>query len=273
MRRELRAIAAATEPVPRVLRRRRLDVGLTIIGWHRVDTLGEGLSTPLSAFEEHLDVLDDWGAQVLPLGEAVALLAAGALPPKAVALTFDDGYASVVETAWPLLRDRGFPASLFVVSDYLDGDRTFAWDGDGTGRDELRLATGEELVLAHRDGLDIGSHTQTHPWLPGLDDRVVERELALSRAVISDLLGEDVTALAYPTGGWDRRIREAACRAGYRVGITVTRGANHRRRAHPLSLRRAFVPHDPVDLELMLNGAYTFLRPIDALRGRRGPTE
>lgn len=272
MRRELRAVAATTEPAVRVLRRWRTTPALTVIGWHRVDAVGTGLSTPVHDFEAHLDVLEHWGAHVLALEEAAELLAVGALPPRAVALTFDDGYASVVETAWPLLRKRGMPASLFVVSDYLDGARTFAWDGDGTGHEESRLATSDELVLAHRDGLHLGSHTMTHPWLPGLDDAAVERELGQSREVISDLVGETVTTLAYPTGGWNRRIREAAGRAGYRIGITVTRGTNHRG-SHPLSLRRAFVPHDPADLELLLNGAYTFLRPVDAVRGRRGPTE
>lgn len=272
MRRELRAVATATEPAVRLLRRGRRSPALTVIGWHRVDAMGVGLSTAVSDFEAHLDVLEHWGARVLALEEAVDLLLVGALPERAVCLTFDDGYASVVETAWPLLRKRGMPASLFVVPDYLAGGRTFSWDRGDVTRDEFRLATSDELVLAHRDGLHLGSHTMTHPWLPGLSDADVERELRESREVISDLVGETVTTLAYPTGGWNPRVREAAARAGYRIGITVTRGTNSRR-AHPLSLRRAFVPHDPADLELLLNGAYTFLRPVDALRGRRGPTE
>lgn len=266
MRPATRRVARSVRPVVRTVRRLHDRRALTLIGWHRIDDrVDDGLSTSELAFESHLDTLEDWGAAVLPLPEAAERLAVGALPPRAVALTFDDGYASVVETAWPLLRKRHLPATLFVCSDYLEGERRYAWDAHEDPADRHRLATADQLLDAHADGLHIGSHTRTHPWLPDLDQRSLRRELQESRELLGDLLGEPVRALAYPTGGWDRRVRAAAAEAGYALAVTVSKGRNVRR-THPLSLHRAFVPEDREDLELLLDGAYAFLRPVDALR-------
>jgi peptidoglycan/xylan/chitin deacetylase (PgdA/CDA1 family) len=271
MRGGVRTLGTAARPIAAGVRRLSGAGGLTIIGWHRVDgRQSDGLSTGIDDFQRHLDTLDAWGAHVLPLDEAVAASAAGTLPARAVALTFDDGYASVVETAWPLLRERGLPATMFVVSGYLTGDLRFGWDAHEPHHDRHRLVRSDELRAVADDGLDIGSHTVTHPWLPRLDADDLKRELVDSRTALAELLGRPVTSLAYPTGGWDPAVRAAAADAGYRLGITVDRGLNTRRTPY-LSLRRAFVPTEPEDLRLLLDGAYTMLRPLDTWRRRRGP--
>jgi peptidoglycan/xylan/chitin deacetylase (PgdA/CDA1 family) len=208
---------------------------------------------------------------VLPLADAVPGAATGALPERAIALTFDDGYASVLERAWPKLRERGWPATLFVVSGYLSGDRRFPWDADGTGGDHGRLADADAVRVAARDGLDVGSHTMSHRWLPHLPPDELARELVESRRSIEELVDRPVGALAYPVGGWDRRVCEAARLAGYDVALTVDRGTNspHTDR---LALRRAFAPDNVADFELLMAGALTWLRPIDRWRMRNGPS-
>ncbi|MCW2792542.1 MAG: putative polysaccharide deacetylase [Nocardioides sp.] len=270
MRPGVRALGRSTVPVAKAARRLRRKNGLTIIGWHRVDGTSTGLSTGVDDFRRHLDEIERWGAVVLPLEEAVAGLRAGTLPPRAVVLTFDDGYASVVETAWPLLRERGMPTTLFAVSGALTGDLRFAWDRHEPEHDRLRLARPDELRDAARDGLDIGSHTVSHPWLPRLARAELRRELADSRTALEELLGRPVTSLAYPTGGWNPEVRAVAGEVGYRLGVTVDRGLNTAR-TPDLSLRRAFVPTDPRDLRLVLDGGYTLLRPLDSWRSRQGP--
>ena len=254
MRPQVRAVARGLRPVRRTVRRLRHEQPLTLIGWHRIDDRHtDGLSTTEAGFERHLDLLEERGARVLPLMEAVERLALGSLPPRAVALTFDDGYASVVETAWPMLRKRDMPATLFVCSESLPGTGRFDWDTRESIHERHRLATAQQVA---------------DPWLPALDDRALERELVESREVIGDLLRAPVRSLAYPTGGWDRRVRAAAARAGYTAAVTVSKGTN-RRRTHPLSLHRAFVPEETDDLDLLLDGAYGFLRPVDAVRRPR----
>jgi peptidoglycan/xylan/chitin deacetylase (PgdA/CDA1 family) len=238
------------------------------VGWHRLAS-GGGLSTSIDAFRGQLDALDAWGAVVLPLAEASARLVAGTLPDRSVTLTFDDGYASVVEAAWPLLRERQLAATLFVVAGYLDGQR-FAWDSDDPDDRRTRLIDRHELEAAAADGLNIGSHTVTHSWLPHLEPDALRRELSDSRSQLEDQLGSPITSLAYPTGGWNSTVRDAAATAGYEIGVTVDRGVNYAGRDQ-LALLRSIAPAGVVDFRLVLEGAYTWLQPLDTWRVRHGP--
>ena len=266
----VRLLGRLMQPVATVTRALRSAPGLTIIGWHRIDGTSQGLSIGVDDFQRHLDVIEEWGAAILPLDRAVADLQTGTLPDRALVLTFDDGYASVIETAWPLLCERGMPATSFVVSGAWDGERRYPWDLDEPAHDRLRLSRPDEIADAARSGLDIGSHTVTHPWLPRLEPADLERELVESRQAITELIGRPVTSLAYPTGGWNSTVREAAADAGYTIGITVDRGLNTDRTAQ-LSLRRSFAPSDAEDLRIVLEGGYSVLRPLDTVRSRQGP--
>lgn len=242
--------------------------GLTIVGWHRIDDGPGMLSTRGAEFARHLDVVAGEGWHVVALPDAVAGLAAGTLPPHALALTFDDGYASVADVAWPLLRERGWPATLYAVSGYLDGTSRFGWDRADDADTRLLDAQGLRDVAA--DGLHVGSHAVSHRWLPHLDAAAVAREVRDSRTALEDVLGTPVLDFAYPMGGWNAAVRDAAAAAGYRSAVTVDRGRNAHR-ADPFALRRAFAPRGAADVARTLSGAYTFLRPLDRWRTRSGP--
>lgn len=263
-------IAGLARPVSIVLEKARPGNRLLVLGWHRVDALGGGVSTRREIFERQLEILDGWGARVLPLDEATNLLSTGRLPPRAVCLTFDDGYASTVDTAWPLLRKRQYPATMFVVTDYLDGGRHFQWDAQGSDDPRARLVDRTTVCDVYADGLIIGSHTASHPWLPHLPDAQLDDELRRSRKVLEDLLGANVDALAYPKGGWSTRVWHSAARAGYTAGVTTDRGRNGQHRER-LLLRRSLVPDSVEDFRLVLDGAYDWLRPVDRWRIRKGP--
>ena len=244
--------------------------GLTVLGWHRIGRGNDGLTTTPDDFRRHLDVLEEWGAAVLDIEEAMHRLQAGNLPPRAIALTFDDGYSSVVDFAWPLLRERGMPATLFAVSGYLCGQKRFPWDSD---RDESlsRLISAAELCDAAKAGLAIGSHTVTHRWLPGLTADQVWREVTQSRGELEEILGRQVHTFAYPMGGWTPHVRQAVELAGYRLAVTVDRGRN-RTGQDRHTVRRAFAFDASRDVRLQLDGAYTWMRPIENRRRRREPT-
>lgn len=242
---------------------------LTVVGWHRIDRGAGGLSTTFDDFRRHLDVLEDWGAQVLPLAEAVRLLAADRLPPRAVVLTFDDGYASIIDRAWPELCARRLPATLFVIAGYVDGPPRLPWDlHHGPEDHNADLATATMIREALASGLDIGGHTLTHPWLPTLPVDRVEEEVTASRAALEDLTGRAVTAFAYPMGGWTPTVRGAVARAGYDVAVTCDRGRNVPGR-DPLTLRRAFAFDRPQDFRMELEGAFTWMRLVEDRRMRR----
>lgn len=271
MRGATRVAGAVATPIVRVGRTLDRTRGLTLVGWHRIGEAEDGLTTTLSDFRRHLDVLEEWGAHILPLREAYELLAADALPDRAVALTFDDGYASVVEQAWPLLRERGLPATLFAVSGCLAPGARFPWDARTDDAELTRLMTAPQLVRAAAEGLDIGSHTVSHRWLPGLSMAEVHTEVRRSRGDLEDLLGREIRSFAYPMGGWNGPIRDAVEAAGYDVAITTERGINRPTR-DPASLRRAFAFDDPRDVRRQLDGGFNWMRAIERHRVRREPT-
>jgi peptidoglycan/xylan/chitin deacetylase (PgdA/CDA1 family) len=242
---------------------------LTIVGWHRIGTGGTGLDTSVDEFRGHLDALAEWGASVLPLDWAVRLLAGDGLPERAVVLTFDDGYASVAESAWPLLREREWPATMFAVSGYLGGGRRFPWD-EAAEAANCRLLDWAGLRELAAAGMDIGSHSVSHPWLPELSPEQLDHELLTSKNDLEDGLGRAVTSIAYPTGGWDQRVRTAAGRAGYTSAVTVDRGRS-RRGQDPLALRRAFAFSGRRDFRLQLEGAYDWMRGVEFVRKRWRP--
>jgi peptidoglycan/xylan/chitin deacetylase (PgdA/CDA1 family) len=120
-----------------------LSASLSILIYHRVLPEPDPLVPELvcaSEFEWQIGVLDRW-FRVLPLGEAVARLRAGTLPPRAACVTFDDGYADNATVALPILRRRGVPATFFVATAFLDGGRMF---NDGV-IETVRRARGETL--------------------------------------------------------------------------------------------------------------------------------
>ena len=98
---------------------------LSILIYHRVLPEPDGLfpDVPdLKRFEQELHWISRW-FHVLPLDEAAARLEAGSLPPRAAAITFDDGYADNATVALPALQRAGLSATFFIATSFLDGGR------------------------------------------------------------------------------------------------------------------------------------------------------
>ncbi|MBN1595733.1 polysaccharide deacetylase family protein [candidate division FCPU426 bacterium] len=143
------------------------------------------------------------------------------LPSKAVVITVDDGYKDFRKQAEPLLRQREFPAVLFIYTDFI-GARL------GLTRADL-----QELQSA---GYEIGSHSASHPKLPKITssrnpqerEEILRRELSGSRKKLQEWSGGKVIALAYPYGLWDAEAATSAQQAGYQLMFTVDPGTNTR---------------------------------------------
>lgn len=138
------------------------------------------------------------------------------LPGRAMMITFDDGFLDFGSHAWPLLRRYGFTAVLFVVSERVGGSND--WDPPVAAGDPL-LDWGQLRRLCH-DGLEVGSHSATHPRLCSLAVEDVAREAAKSKATIQRALGQAVTAFAYPFGDHDPAIRHLVGACGYDQGFS-----------------------------------------------------
>ena len=166
-------------------------------------------------FEAQLDLLSKRGYRGVSLR---ALMENSSEEHKRAAITFDDGYEGVLTRALPLLKARGFSATVFVVAGKLGG--TNDWDGETPGD---ALLTGDGVRALHAAGIEIGSHGATHRALPELSDADLEAEVKGSKETLERVLGAPVTSFCYPYGACDDRAAAAVKNAGYRAA-TVIRG-------------------------------------------------
>lgn len=177
--------------------------GLRILMYHAVGSPVRGdrlgiFTISKERFSNHVDVL----ASMLTTPLAPLTFPQNELR---IAITFDDGYADNLRFAAPLLAARGLPFTVFVTTDFVrEGEPGF-------------LTPAEVKELARMPGASIGAHGRSHRPLTECDDDELAAELTDSKCYLEDLLGQPVTSLAYPHGAADRRVRDAAEGAGYRV--------------------------------------------------------
>jgi peptidoglycan/xylan/chitin deacetylase (PgdA/CDA1 family) len=219
------------------------------------------LAMPESSFRRQLRRLAASGYTGLTLSQAEERRRAGTLPGRTVVVTFDDAYTSTL-LAKPVLDEFGFPATVFVVTEFAPGGRRLSWPGiehwlDGPHAHELEALQWDGLASLAAEGWEIGSHTVTHPSLPSLDDAELERELVESRQAIVARLGR-CEAIAYPYGHADDRVARAAAAAGYGVGVTLT--SSHERDEPLLRPRTGLYPSDRWRERLKLSPAFGAIR-------------
>jgi peptidoglycan/xylan/chitin deacetylase (PgdA/CDA1 family) len=193
-----------------------------VLSYHAVsETWPAALAVAPDALEAQMRLLLDRGYRPSTVHGAIHVPPA----PRTLAVTFDDAYRSVFETAFPILASLGIPATVFVPTDYPGRERAMAWPGidrwlGGPHEPELVPASWEQLGILAEAGWEIGSHTCSHPWLTRLADADLERELVDSRDRCRERLGA-CTSLAYPYGDHDDRVVRAAGAAGYASACTV----------------------------------------------------
>jgi peptidoglycan/xylan/chitin deacetylase (PgdA/CDA1 family) len=172
------------------------------------------LSVSPRRFAEQLAWLERLGLRGVSMSALVAAMRAGRARGL-VGITFDDGYASVLENAVPELARRGFTATVFIISDLLGGKND--WD-PGTPWPLLSAAQVGELAAA---GMEIGSHSATHIHLASADAEVLRTEVSGSRERLSQIGDAEVRGFAYPYGDMDDAARHAVRDAGYDYACAV----------------------------------------------------
>jgi peptidoglycan/xylan/chitin deacetylase (PgdA/CDA1 family) len=193
-----------------------------ILLYHRIlapgDADGSPLSVSIEEFREDMEELAARGWRCLPARRAAELALAGEGAARTFALTFDDGYRDFAELAHPVLHDLRFTATVFIATGRLGGT------ADWGAAPPAPLLGPDAIRTLSREGVGFGSHSSTHSRLTGLADDALRRELAGSRAALSDLLGRRVEEVAWPYGDSDGRVRTAAAAVGYRFGYGVAGG-------------------------------------------------
>jgi peptidoglycan/xylan/chitin deacetylase (PgdA/CDA1 family) len=303
-----------------------------ILMYHRFSENDDGVSTSARAFGEQLEYLKAH-YQLVPLSQIAEYIRSGTnLPPGLAAITIDDGFLDAYEVAFPLLRRYDAPATLFVVTDFLDR-KTWVWtdklrfltlqsraeefestingrrlrfelqgrwsrleaagrvnemlkklpDDEKEGAIERIAATlnvslpdlptceytpltWDQAREMDSSGVEIASHTLTHPILTLLDNERLRRELQDSRSRLEAMLGHEVRSFCYPNGNYDERVLREAERARYTCAVATVHGLNDQQ-SNPLALKRISAD---CDLAHFVQGTSGFEQVKNRLRGSRG---
>lgn len=162
-------------------------------------------------FKSQIDWLTKQGARFISVDQLYRHLRAGTpIPPKAVCLTFADGYLGFYLRGVPILRARKIPATMFVHTAFV---------GSTIGRAKMNW---DQLVqLDHETNIKVASQTLSHPPdLRLLSDARLKKEMVMAKASLAKHLGHPIAYLAYPNGKSDARVERAAKAAGYFIAFT-----------------------------------------------------
>ena len=156
------------------------------------------------------------------------------LPERSVHITFDDGFACVLDNAAPILNRHGFPATMFAVSDRIGSYNDWMTNRGFPKRTILSI---DGLHTLEDAGFTIGSHTRTHARLSEITDKEAKEEILSSKERLEDMLGKVVRYFAYPYGKFSQAIRDQVAAANYEAACSTRSGFN-RPGDDPYLLRR-----------------------------------
>jgi peptidoglycan/xylan/chitin deacetylase (PgdA/CDA1 family) len=215
---------------------------LPILMYHRIAEDGPASLATFRVkpgqFERQLGYLRRHGYRTVTLDQWLTFLreSDGLIDDRVVLLTFDDAYRDFLTEAWPLLRHNGFGATMFVPADHVGGraewDRSLGEPAELLSWDELRLLVGQ--------GLEIGAHSCSHPYLTRLAPAKVVAEGRLGKARLEAELGHRVSGMAYPYGDQNLTVRRAMAACGYLAGLTTQPGLS-RLGDNPMAMPRQLI--------------------------------
>lgn len=224
-----------------------------ILCYHRFGARSTKLNVTPAAFEQQMDYLARNGYTVLTMQRLARFLEGKeALPAKSVVITIDDGYRSTYEIAFPILRKYGFPATVFLYTDFVGASDALTW-----AQMKEMQASGLVAIQPHSK-----SHANLTLRLPGETDaryrERIRREVDAPVNVIKERLAVASFTFAYPYGDVNEYVVDLLTKDGVAHGVTVTPGGNPFY-AYPYMLRRSMVFGDQ-DLETFKSKLVTFVR-------------
>ena len=194
---------------------------IPVLVYHKIDHRFEFSITriPPQRFVSHLDWLKDHGYNTITISAAERIIRENLVfPEKTVAIVFDDGFENFYTYAYPLLKERGMIATIYMITGYAgrndESDVNICWR-------KFRHLSWSQIAVLAGDGFEFGSHTVNHPDLTRLSDQHVIEELSDSRTRLEDRLGRPVRSFSYPFGGYSERVEFKVIEAGYSSAVLV----------------------------------------------------
>ena len=173
---------------------------IPILTYHSIDNSGSVISTSPEKFQSQMQFLSDTSFNVISLEKIISCIRENRpFPPKSIAITFDDGFKNVYDTAYPILKELRFKANVFLVTGYCGKNNQ--WQGQPAKIPVLEIMGWDEVIEMANNGIDFGAHTVNHPNLLELSLEQAEDEIVNSKKVLEERLEKNILFFAYPYGG------------------------------------------------------------------------
>ncbi len=186
--------------------KKRSESGIPILTYHSIDNSDSIISTSPAKFRDQMQYLAESSFNVISLKDVTMCIRENRpFPSKAVAITFDDGLKNVHDVAYPVLKEFGFKATVFLVPGYCGRNNQF--NGQSEGIPILDLLGWDEIMEMANNGVDLGAHTMSHPNLSELPIDQAYEEIVSSKSMIKKQLSKDVLFFAYPYGKLTKEVR------------------------------------------------------------------
>ena len=200
--------------------------GIPILLYHGVTSATSTTLAPYSVspevFAKQMAYLAAKRYTTMPLSQVVSHIIAGApLPQKPIAITFDDGFLDTYLNAFPILLRYGFTATVFIVAERVG--RNAEWDSSCDEPSPL-LMSWEQIREMVGEGISVGAHSCTHPYLAQLNVDEARGEIERSRKIIEDNVGVAAMFFAYPHSSFNDTIREIVRESGYSAAFSTRWG-------------------------------------------------
>lgn len=232
-----------------------IDPGTRILCYHNVNDQEKKYTTvSISNFKAQMEFLSQRGYRTIALSDVIATNRSNGGNSKTIAITFDDGWRDNYDYAFPILKQYGFKATIFLIADRIG---------------EAGYLTVEQIDEMRRYGIEFGSHSLSHPDLTAISDEQKWNEIINSRTKLQTELHINIDFFCYPFGIHNSQSVELVRRAGYLGACSNMPGSNLKN--EPALLKRTEIGFNDTlfDFEKKIAGAYDLLHQgLHWLRGR-----
>jgi glycosyltransferase involved in cell wall biosynthesis/peptidoglycan/xylan/chitin deacetylase (PgdA/CDA1 family) len=190
----------------------------------------EEYGIPPKQFRQQLKTLKRLGFHFIDAEELIRFFhGKGGVPQKAALITFDDCYQDILDNALPILKEMGIPAVAFAISQCLGGSNQ--WDVKH-GAPQMKLLDAVGLKELEQGGIEIGTHSRTHPMLNQISPEQVFTEVVSSIIDLKSVGLKTPRLLAYPYGEYDEVVQQVVQSSNIKAAFTVeprlvTPASNH----------------------------------------------
>lgn len=209
-----------------------------------IDTPETLMSTPLSLFSNHIEVIKERGFEIV---DRITK------PENQIMLTFDDGFSGIYKNK-NFFIDRGLKPTIFLITNSI-GSPSF-------------LNT-DQILSLQEDGFRFQSHTHTHSELVTLNSKELAEEFNKSKMLLEALLLNDITEICFPKGLFNNKVRESALQSGYKYLFSSIPGKYFQKNTDPI-IRRNLVQHVNTSelISILHGGSYIFRKRYSKMHMR-----